>query len=346
MRFEYKTIMNLPQYVPTDAIMYLSGVGINIVRGSNRMLYEYVIDINGYISDRINNCSKLFPIWLNWQYVRDLFVMPNGRTQEGTRAAAEAYYSNRMNYPYQSYINWKVEPDQGNILLNDKKFVTLLYKQHHDNFTDLSKVTDAGEKIKNSIYDFVADAKKVVLVVDCENSDPYKLTATLNNLDTDEIAKISKIILYNDIHASTAWGLLTNYAKGIEVEHIMTERVKDNKSLVDIRLSTGVCREFFANGVDSFMLVSSDSDYWDSSNPCRTRGSSLCLREESPASTSSRRSRAGRYSTATSTISAPATPGTSRWRRSSAKSRNTSPRRSTSTSTSCWTRSTAAPASE
>ena len=262
MRFEYKTIMNLPQYVPTDAIMYLSSVGINIVRGSNRMLYEYVIDINGYISDRINNCSKLFPIWLNWQYVRDLFVMPNGRTQEGTRAAAEAYYSNRMNYPYQSYINWKVEPDQGNILLNDKKFVTLLYKQHHDNFTDLSKVTDAGEKIKNSIYDFVADAKKVVLVVDCENSDPYKLTATLNNLDTDEIAKISKIILYNDVHASTAWGLLTNYAKGIEVEHIMTERVKDNKSLVDIRLSTGVCREFFANGVDSFMLVSSDSDYW------------------------------------------------------------------------------------
>ena len=120
MRFEYKTIMNLPQYVPTDAIMYLSSVGINIVRGSNRMLYEYVIDINGYISDRINNCSKLFPIWLNWQYVRDLFVMPNGRTQEGTRAAAEAYYSNRMNYPYQSYINWKVEPDQGNILLNDK----------------------------------------------------------------------------------------------------------------------------------------------------------------------------------------------------------------------------------
>ena len=42
----------------------------------------------------------------------------------------------------------------------------------------------------------------------------------------------------------------------------MIERLKDNKSLVDIRLTTGTCREFFQNHVDSFILVSSDSDYW------------------------------------------------------------------------------------
>lgn len=42
----------------------------------------------------------------------------------------------------------------------------------------------------------------------------------------------------------------------------MIERIKENKSLVDIRLTTGTCREFFQNNTDSFILVSSDSDYW------------------------------------------------------------------------------------
>ncbi len=44
----------------------------------------------------------------------------------------------------------------------------------------------------------------------------------------------------------------------------MIERVKENKSLVDIRLTTGTCREFFQNDTDSCILASSDSDYWGS----------------------------------------------------------------------------------
>ena len=31
---------------------------------------------------------------------------------------------------------------------------------------------------------------------------------------------------------------------------------------MDIRLTTGTCREFFQNETDSFILASSDSDYW------------------------------------------------------------------------------------
>ena len=46
------------------------------------------------------------------------------------------------------------------------------------------------------------------------------------------------------------------------MEHIEIERIKESKSLVDMRLATGVCREFFQNKVESFVLVSSDSDYW------------------------------------------------------------------------------------
>ena len=42
----------------------------------------------------------------------------------------------------------------------------------------------------------------------------------------------------------------------------MIDRVKSDKSLVDISLVVGACKEHYENGIDSFVLVSSDSDYW------------------------------------------------------------------------------------
>lgn len=43
---------------------------------------------------------------------------------------------------------------------------------------------------------------------------------------------------------------------------MMIERVKPNKSLVDIMLTARACQEHYKNDVDSFIIVSSDSDYW------------------------------------------------------------------------------------
>ena len=46
------------------------------------------------------------------------------------------------------------------------------------------------------------------------------------------------------------------------MEHILIERVKESKSLVDIKLTARACQEHYINKVDSFIIVSSDSDYW------------------------------------------------------------------------------------
>ena len=152
--------------------------------------------------------------------------------------------------------------DSGNILYNDKKFVSLLYEANEDYFTDLSKVSDAGNLTTAGIYKFLDKSERVVVVVDCENSDPYKLYATLNNLNQEALLnKICKIILYDDIHTTSAWKILERFTQ-IPIEHVLIERIKENKSLVDIRLTTGTCREYYQNNVDSFILVSSDSDYW------------------------------------------------------------------------------------
>lgn len=115
--------------------------------------------------------------------------------------------------------------------------------------------------MKNNIYDFVNASEKTVIVVDCENSDPYKLCATLRNLDREIMQKITTILLFDDIHTVTAWRILESYTE-IPVEHIMTERIKQNKSLVDIKLTARACQEHYQNHVDSFVIVSSDSDYW------------------------------------------------------------------------------------
>lgn len=97
--------------------------------------------------------------------------------------------------------------------------------------------------------------------MDCENSDPYKLCAAREILDYEVMQKISRIILFDDVHTVNAWKIL-EYSVKIPVEHIMTERVKQNKSLVDIQLTARACQEHYQNQVDSFVIVSSDSDYW------------------------------------------------------------------------------------
>lgn len=259
MNLEYKNLGAMPELVPTECINQLYADGISLIK-SNHKLNQYIIDINRLVSDRINNCQQLFPLWINWAYLRELFIMPNGFTEEGIKQEAAIYSAKRSYYPYQVYINWQ-PADEGNILYSDKKFATLLYEWHGDDFTDMSKVTDAGRRTKGSIYDFLDASEKTVVVVDCENSDPYKLCATLKNLDADALGKIAKIILYDDVHTVAAWRMLDAYTN-VPVEHILIERVKQSKSLVDIRLTAGACKEFYQGDADSFIIVSSDSDYW------------------------------------------------------------------------------------
>lgn len=259
-QYDLKNLHTLPEYIPQESLQQLSADGIEIIRANYKPI-QYIIDLNNQIANRINNCRQLMPIWIKWDYLRELFIMPGGNKELGVKQAADEYYAHRNRYPYQVYMNWPGQ-ERGNILYNDKKFVTLLYEIHEDYFSDMSKVTDASQLTKEGIYRFLEQSKRCAIVVDCENSDPYKLYATLNNLSQYALLhKIAKIILYDDVHTTTAWQILNEFTE-IPVERVLIERIKDNKSLVDIRLTTGTCREFFQNDTDSFILASSDSDYW------------------------------------------------------------------------------------
>lgn len=68
-------------------------------------------------------------------------------------------------------------------------------------------------------------------------------------------------MLFDGTKTMNAWKMLEKYID-ISIEYLSGTRVSEYKSLVDIQLTAGVCREHYEDNVDSFILVSSDLDYW------------------------------------------------------------------------------------
>lgn len=262
MRDGLFSIPTLPQHVDPEVLRQLTADGIHFSGKAGRNINLHVAEINQFLSDRVNNCRSWFPAWLRWDYVRSVFVVPAWFSEQGVKAAAQAYYSSLDRLPYQVYINWSPIQEEGNLYWNDLRFVTRLYEANNDYFTDHSKVSDCGSLVKDTIHQFLSDSQRTVLMVDCENSDPYKLCAALKGLSETYLGKIRKIILVDDVHTASAWEILAEHVAPISVEHALVHRIKQDKSLVDATLVSKTCQEHYQNQVDSFVICSSDSDFW------------------------------------------------------------------------------------
>ena len=271
--FNMKNLGTLPELIPSDAVQRLAQDGISLQKGKPDV-NQYIIAINRELSNRIGNCKPVFPEWLNWEYIRPLFLMPNGMKLEGLKAAGNEYNRDRNRYPYQCYMNWTGASD-GNILYCDEKFVRLLYEAHEDQFNDWSLVKDAGDIVLDSIASFIDGSERAIVVVDCENSDPIRLAAALSSLSKNDLSKIKKVLLFDSDYTTTGWQVLSSTKEGgtaswgilstvaaFPIERVTVPRLNERKSQVDMTLAARTCKEVYTNGVDSVMLVSSDSDYW------------------------------------------------------------------------------------
>lgn len=249
--------------IPQESIEKLRASGIEIVKANKRSV-NYIMDINALIEDRIGKCKSLFPVWIEWKYIRNLFIMPKGNTDSGVNNAKSSYLANYDTFPYHCYINIPNHQD-GNILWNDRKFVGFLYNINGDNFGDMKIMMDVSDDEKANLMDFLSSHEKICVVVDCENSNPYLLCDVLNNIKANNVGgsanHIQKVILFDDSHTIDAWRWLTGYLS-FPVEHILCERINEHKSLVDQRITATTQQEYYENGVTGFLLVSSDSDYW------------------------------------------------------------------------------------
>lgn len=256
--YDMKNINVLDEYFHCDIVESLRKDGIELSH-ANWKINQYITDVCDKISYHINDCRSLFPIWINWEYIKELFIIPKIHDDRQIKSVWGYYVNNINNFPFKLFIN--VRGEFGKMLLNDYKFITMLYGLHGEKFKDISKLKDASEEKKSSIYDFLEYGSSAAIVVDCENANIFKLYSVLQGLNHDYLRKIKKIILYNDSHTSSAWKLLNRFVD-IKIEHNMVERIKENKSLVDMKLAVGTCREYYENHIESFILVSSDSDYW------------------------------------------------------------------------------------
>ncbi len=265
-----------------ESIIFLRERGIETAlvnyKGGNNITLN-IAYINQYLLDNISRIKPLIPDWVKFEYIRNLFLMQGCYAgQKGTNIATRAgqqsiikkihairgkFLANKYEYPFQTFITWPIDfkETDGNILYNDAKFLKLLYGANRDIFKATEYVIDATSQSKASIYDFVDKARQIAVFVDCENVDPYCFAATLLNLERDNLDKIKQIVLYDDVNTSTAWDFFDKIIT-LPIKHIEINRVLNNKSLVDITMTAGVCEEFYKEKTESIILVSSDSDFW------------------------------------------------------------------------------------
>ena len=258
IRFELKNLTSLDWY-DHDNIKQLEKWGFEIIHVNYRA-EKYMQDFTRLINENIDKCSRLFYDWINWEYIRDLFFVPKYNNPNVMRDEFTKYMSNIENYPFQMYIHW-LPAELGSIVYSDRKFLKIIYAQHDDIFTDYTKYRDAADETKDNIYNFIDSSTKTAIAVDCENSDVFKLFSVLKGLNQDELSKIEKITLYDDTNTTSGWDWLSQFTH-IPVEHIEIERVTNRKSLVDVRMTASVVTDFYRDGITSFIIVSSDSDFW------------------------------------------------------------------------------------
>ena len=258
MRYQLKNLYNIEWY-DHDNIKQLEKWGFTIIQANYRS-DKYMQDLTRLINENIDKCSHLFYAWLNWEYIRDLFFVPKYNKNDVMKDEFNKYMANIEHYPFQMYIHWQ-PADVGSIVYSDRKFLKIIYGQHNDSFTDFTKYKDADDETRNNIYEFIESSEKTAIAVDCENSNPFKLYSVLKGLNQVELAKIEKITLYDDPNTTAGWDWLSKFTQ-IPVEHIEIDRVTDRKSLVDLRMTASVVTNFYRDGITSFIIVSSDSDFW------------------------------------------------------------------------------------
>ena len=251
----YTPIYNI-EYFKED-FRILSRQEINIGTGRSD-INEYLRIINTEINRRIDSLKPLFPDWVDFRHIKYMFNMPNDTENESKR-----FQANQNCYPYKRYFYWIYPEEIGNILATDEKILSVVYYNDGDAFQDQSRVIDASDNVKNNISDFINRGSKIHVFIDGENADPYCFASAMDSLKEHQIDKIDKIVVYYDeMFSSRAWLLLKHFTYGVEVEAVPVSRIKEDKSLVDHKLVAGISKAFYRDNVDSFILVSSDSDFW------------------------------------------------------------------------------------
>ncbi len=257
---ELSSVTRCTDLIPEWEIKYLYENGIDLYK-SNSSAEAFLIALNKQINSRVYQIKKYYPEWLKWDYIKNFFVIPGATDYNGLKTAAANYYEKQEMCPFKAVCNFLGTEHKGNIFASDAYFLSNIYEWHGEEFMQLSKVQDASEATKEELEQFIKNSTHTLVIVDCENSDPYAFYSMVEGLRHRELDRVDKVLLIDDDHTTEAWDILNEVAD-ITVEHVTVDRVKKEKSLVDITMTSHIVKAFYKEEADSFLLVSSDSDFW------------------------------------------------------------------------------------
>lgn len=148
-------------------------------------------------------------------------------------------------------------------------------------------VTEGDEDVSNTIVidssdiaqcnkESVCDIKKGIIenavgviatcdkyFVDCDNIDFFKFLSMLDTLEEEGVKDID-FYLYTDLKATYLWNILDDVrcSDAFNFIYKKVDRVKGNKSVVDLVITVDVCKEVMEHGSKKIGLISSDSDFY------------------------------------------------------------------------------------
>ena len=149
MRFNLTNIDKLPEWLDIENIKLLEQWGFEIIKPNYRAK-KYTADFTKLIAENINSCQELFPEWIEFEYIRELFYCPNFTANNKLKKEFEKFKRNINYYPYQTYIYWTPK-DYGNLLYSDGKFINILYALHVKPL-QIKKNTKMLHEILNPIF--------------------------------------------------------------------------------------------------------------------------------------------------------------------------------------------------
>lgn len=101
----------------------------------------------------------------------------------------------------------------------------------------------------------------VEMFVDCDNTEFFVFFNFV--LGIESVTKIKSIYLFADKKSNYLWKMFKEMYQGhIEINIIQVDRIKDNKSVVDLVLTKTICECYYTKGLNKAILVSSDSDFF------------------------------------------------------------------------------------
>lgn len=216
--------------------------------------FEYLKQINSLINENINKCAEFFAEDdVDWLRIRNYIVFPDFKNKETTETTIEHFCNNRGLYPFGCFVNFK-QKKQGNMLSFDELFLNLIGENQR-------KKEQNNPTYQRYIDTFLFKNGPTDVLVDCENTDPFKFFQYLNGLKDECKDKLKCIYLISDSRASTAWKYVPEHFKNLQFEFSEISRIKSSKSLVDENLMIVISKLFFEKEQKSFIIFSSDSDF-------------------------------------------------------------------------------------